>query len=115
MLPLATSLLLGALLTATPAGVADLSQPVKVERRHAEAAPAKQLGKLVTASRPSAKLLLDGKDTGRRTPISPAQPLELTAGPHTLTYIADDGTKATREVNILANETTKVVGVEDFK
>ena len=115
MLPLATSLLLGALLAAAPLGGAGLSQPAKVEPRRAEAAPARLLGKLVTSSRPSARLIIDGKDTGRRTPISPAQPLELTAGPHTLTYVADDGTKATRAVTILANETTKVVGVEDFK
>lgn len=72
-------------------------------------------GKLVTISSPVAKVSVDGKDTGRWTPIPPAQPLEITSGQHTIVYTASDGRRATRRVTVVANETVKIVGVNDFK
>jgi hypothetical protein len=78
--------------------------------------PGSQLrGRLVTASRPIAKLLVDGHDTGRWTPIPPAQPLELPAGQHLVTFVAGDGRRTTRTITVTAGETAKVTGVEDFQ
>ena len=75
----------------------------------------KPMGKLVTGSTPVAKVAIDGKDTGRWTPIAPALPLEVPAGDHVVTYTTGDGKKTTRNVTILANETAKITGVNDFK
>ncbi|MGI5861319.1 MAG: protein kinase domain-containing protein [Myxococcales bacterium] len=75
----------------------------------------KGFGKLVTISSPVAQVFVDGKDTGRWTPIPNAKPLEIPAGKHTITYKAADGRKATRVVTVEVGETVKVVGVSDFK
>jgi hypothetical protein len=84
--------------------------------RPPKAPPApKGIGKLVTGSTPVAKVLIDGKDSGRWTPVPMAQPIEVPAGDHTITYVAADGRKATRPVTITPNEISKVVGVNDFE
>ena len=72
-------------------------------------------GKLVTISSPVARISVDGKDSGRWTPVPNAKPLELPAGKHTITYTSADGRKATRVVTVEIGETVKVVGVNDFK
>jgi hypothetical protein len=75
----------------------------------------KGFGKIITSSSPVAKVFLDGKETGRNTPIAPAKPLDVSAGEHVLTYEAPDGRKATRKVTVRAGETEKIVGVTDFE
>ncbi|MBI5549413.1 MAG: protein kinase, partial [Deltaproteobacteria bacterium] len=77
--------------------------------------PPKAMGKLVTISNPVAAVSVDGRDTGRWTPIPPAQPLEIPVGDHVITYTAGDGRKATRKVTIMANENSMIKSVTDFK
>ncbi len=80
-----------------------------------EVSKARALGKLITISEPVARVSIDGKDTGRWTPITPSQPLEVPAGEHVVTYTDGEGRKAVRSVGVTVGETVKVTGVKDFK
>jgi hypothetical protein len=101
-----------------PAAKAAPERPATTEKAQPKPARAtkapKGFGKLVTMSNPVAKIAIDGKDTGRWTPVVPKDPLEIPAGDHTITYTAADGRKATRKVSVAVDETVKVVGVADF-
>jgi hypothetical protein len=91
------------------------AQPDRAQPSPKKSKAPKGFGKLVTISNPVAKVSIDGKDSGRWTPIPPAQPLEIGAGDHVVTYTAADGRKATRTVTVGVNETVKLVGINDFK
>jgi hypothetical protein len=76
---------------------------------------ARGAGKLVTLSSPVARVAVDGKDTGRWTPISPSQPLEIASGDHLVTYTDNEGRKAIRKITIATGEVVKITGVTDFQ
>ncbi len=99
-----------------PREVQGVEKPVQAVEKTPKAPPApKGFGKLISSSTPVAKVLIDGKDSGRYTPIAPVQPLEIAAGEHTITYVADDGRKATRSVTVGVGEQVRVTGVNDFQ
>jgi len=55
---------------------------------------------------PWARLFVDGRDTGRNTPITG---LTVPAGAHTLGLRTSDGTMHTFRVRVRAGETTRIV------
>ena len=76
---------------------------------------AKGLGGLITSSEPVARVAIDGKDTGRWTPISTSRPLEIPPGEHLVTYTDSDGRKANRNIQVPVGEMVRVPEVKDFR
>jgi serine/threonine protein kinase len=54
--------------------------------------------KVVAACTPVSKVLVDGRDTDRWTPITPGNPLEVSAGKHVLSCVTAEGARVDREV-----------------
>ena len=77
-------------------------------RRPPPATEIKTPGYLVVYSTPFARLHVDGKDTGRVTPITPRARIELMPGRHKLTFIVGDK-KVHYAVMIEAGKTTKIM------
>jgi hypothetical protein len=69
---------------------------------------AKGKGFLVIASKPWARVLVDGKDTGRNTPIPPSNPLALPAGNHEIT-LEVKSKRFNFTVTIRADETHRLI------
>src|SRR5262249_53555464 len=71
----------------------------------------KALGMLMvnTPGEPDTKVIVDGKNTGRVTPIPPGDPLKLPVGNHTVTLVFKDGTKRNVPVTIPVNELYKLI------
>jgi serine/threonine protein kinase len=72
-------------------------------------AVAPSVGYLVVQSRPAARLIIDGRDAGRWTPIPAANPIVLPAGSHTLLLETADGQQLEEEVQIEAGQTARLV------
>jgi hypothetical protein len=62
----------------------------------------------VVSSQPWARVFVDGEDTGRNTPVPPADPLQLDAGKHRITLEVDDK-KFTFEVEVKPGEMSKLI------
>jgi serine/threonine protein kinase len=74
----------------------------------ATAAPAAEAepGFLVAFTTPIARVMIDGNDTGKSTPIAPARRLSLPPGKHTLTFVIGDEIE-TYTVTISSGKTTR--------
>jgi eukaryotic-like serine/threonine-protein kinase len=68
-------------------------------------------GTLVAMTSPVAQVFVNGRDTGRWTPLPPGDPLELPAGNHTIEFRADDGRTKTMRVTIEADQQARLVGI----
>jgi hypothetical protein len=66
-------------------------------------------GYLIANTKPWARVIIDGKDTGQWTPIVGKRKLSLSAGSHKITFKTKDGKTLTVNVNIKAGQTTKVI------
>ncbi|RME19149.1 MAG: PEGA domain-containing protein [Deltaproteobacteria bacterium] len=71
----------------------------------------RKFGYLVANTRPWARVLVDGKDSGLWTPIPPAKKLRLPAGRHRVTFRTQDGKELTVTVTIEEGKTAKVIKV----
>src|SRR5256885_977156 len=60
--------------------------------------PPLAVGYLTVASKPAARLTIDGRDTSRWTPVPPANPIALAAGAHTLVLETADGRKLEEQI-----------------
>ena len=69
---------------------------------------------LVVASRPWAKIYVDGKATGRNSPIPPSNPLSIPAGRRKITLEAK-GQKFHFTVTIKAGKLSKLVKILPVK
>jgi serine/threonine protein kinase len=67
-------------------------------------------GYLTAKTRPWARIYVDGKDTGKQTPVTVGAKLKLKPGIHKVTFVAD-GKKYNFSVTITAGKTTKMVKV----
>ena len=67
------------------------------------------IGYLVVQSRPAARLTIDGRDTGRWTPVPAANPIVLPAGSHTVVFQSADGRRHEERVEIEAGKTARFV------
>jgi len=71
--------------------------------------PEPRIGYLVVQTRPAARLVIDGKDAGRWTPIPAANPIVLREGVHTLVLETADGQRLEERVRIEAGKTARLV------
>lgn len=70
--------------------------------------PSGKRGYVIIASRPSAWVSVDGRATGRKTPIPPGSPLALSPGAHVITLTVE-GKAFDFSVTIKEGETSKLV------
>lgn len=70
-------------------------------------APIKDAGYLVVHSTPFARIHIDGKDTGRTTPIASRARIALAPGRHKLTFVVGEH-RYTYTVMIETGKTTKI-------
>jgi len=68
-----------------------------------------EYGYLLANTRPWSKVFVDGTYTGRETPIPPDKKLKLTAGKHKITFETPGGQRFDFEVQVVANETIKLI------
>ena len=72
-------------------------------------APAVAVGYLTAATKPAARLTIDGRDTGRWTPVPPANPIALPAGAHTIVFETADGRRLEEQLEIEAGKTSRLI------
>jgi len=77
-------------------------------------AAAPEKGSLILSTTPWAYISIDGKATGRSTPVTETRPLKLSPGKHKVTFVKD-GQKFTFPVTIKAGKTTSLVKKLDLK
>jgi len=65
-------------------------------------------GFLVANTQPWAKVIIDGKDTGKTTPIAPRSKIPLKPGKHVVTFVAN-GKKFNFDVVIKPAEDTRLI------
>jgi serine/threonine protein kinase len=67
------------------------------------------VGLLVINTQPWGHVFIDGRNTGRNTPILPNNPLRLSPGPHKLTVRTNSGKSYDFRINIVAGKTKRFV------
>ena len=98
-------------------GVTDVTlllplQPVAGAAARAEpqtVAATASIGYLVTNTRPAARVSVDGRETGRWTPVPDGNPIALPAGAHTVVFETADGKRLEETLQIEPGKTTRVV------
>jgi PEGA domain len=66
-------------------------------------------GYLVTNTRPAARVSIDGRETGRWTPVPEANPIALPSGAHTVVFETADGKRLEETLQIEPGKTTRLV------
>jgi hypothetical protein len=66
-------------------------------------------GTVIVSTQPWGRVFVDGRNTGRTTPILPSNPLKLSAGRHTLKIVINSGQEFPIPVTVVAGQQTKVV------
>jgi hypothetical protein len=95
-----------------PSGTTELTLTFEMEApKVVEAAPvpAAGVGYLTAATKPAARLTIDGRDTGRWTPVPPANPIALPAGAHTILFETADGRRLEEQLEIEPGKTSRVI------
>jgi serine/threonine protein kinase len=95
-----------------PAGTTEVTLTFEMEAPMVvEAAPIPPagVGYLTAATKPAARLTIDGRDTGRWTPVPPANPIALPAGAHTLLFETADGRRFEEQLEIEPGKTSRVI------
>jgi len=69
------------------------------------------VGYLVVQTKPATRLTIDGKDTGRWTPVPAANPISLAAGAHLVVLETADGRRLEEQVQIEAGKTARFARV----
>ncbi len=90
----------------------DTSTVIKPEKKPKDTpgADTGEKGGLVAMTTPWARVIVDGKDTGRNTPIVPTKPIMLPPGNHKVTFeIQSTGETFTYSVTIKAGQNTKII------
>jgi len=93
---------------ATPETKADKKAPPKLLGADDLKPNANENGFLIANTQPWAKVIIDGKDTGKMTPIAPRSKIPLKPGRHTVTFVAD-GKKFNFEVAIKPGEDLRLM------
>jgi hypothetical protein len=94
----------------TPHPIKEKSEGPKplVDDKAAKDKAASDPGFLVANTQPWAKVLIDGKDTGKTTPIAPRSKIPLKPGKHVVTFVAN-GKKFNFDVLIKPAEDTRLI------
>jgi hypothetical protein len=69
-------------------------------------------GYLVAVTKPVAKVFIDGRDTGRWTPVMPKYPVALAPGPHSVTFETSEGHRHEESVTIEVGKTSRVIKMD---
>jgi hypothetical protein len=69
------------------------------------------VGYLVVQTKPATRLSIDGRDTGRWTPVPAANPIALPAGSHQIVFESADGRRLEEKVEIEAGKTARFARV----
>ncbi len=67
------------------------------------------VGYLIAATSPVARVHIDGRETGRWTPVPPASPIALPAGDHTIVFVTAQGQRLEEQVSIEAGKTKSLI------
>jgi len=67
------------------------------------------IGYLGTNTRPAARVSIDGRETGRWTPVPEANPIALPTGAHTVVFETADGKRLEETLQIEPGKTTRLV------
>ncbi len=70
------------------------------------------VGYLIASTTPVAKVSIDGRDTGRWTPVFPKYPISIAPGVHTITFDTTAGHRYETQVTIESGKTSKVTKVD---
>ena len=95
-----------------PRGVTELKLSFEIESpavAEATPAPSTGVGYLTAATKPAARLTIDGRDTGRWTPVPSANPIALPAGAHTIVFETADGRRLEEQLQIEPGKTARVI------
>ncbi|MFN2548165.1 MAG: protein kinase, partial [Myxococcales bacterium] len=98
-----------------PAAVAEKIDPPPIAQSTPAPVPAIPqttsiaIGYLTAATKPAARLSIDGRDTGRWTPVPPANPIALPAGAHTIVFETADGRRLEEQLQIEAGKTSRLI------
>jgi hypothetical protein len=97
----------------TPAPAPAERAPARTPRAARQAAASKPAagppGFLIANTQPWAKVLIDGHDTGKSTPIPPVSKLALKPGKHTVTFVIESGKKFPFPIEIVSGEDFKLI------
>ncbi len=104
-------------LASSSGGGGDASMPKLIPTLDSDTPPLDQATKisttaengfLVANTQPWARVFIDGKDTGKTTPIAPRSKLEVKPGKHTVTFVVS-GKKFNYDVVVRPNEDTRLI------
>jgi hypothetical protein len=68
-----------------------------------------RMGYLVTSTKPAAHVSIDGRATGRWTPVPDGNPIALPAGSHTVVFETSDGQRFEETLQIEPGKTARLV------
>ena len=83
--------------------------PARAQSPAAAQPTSAQLGYLVAATRPVARVSIDGRETGRWTPVPAANPIALPAGAHTIVFETAEGKRHEETLQIEPGKTSRLV------
>jgi serine/threonine protein kinase len=66
-------------------------------------------GYFIALTKPWAKVLINGKDSGRKTPIVPTNPIKLSPGSYKVTFVLPTGESYNFNIKIKGGEQTKLI------
>ncbi len=95
--------------------IPDKPKPASKDKEPEDLAPVKtaapnpnEPGFLVANTQPWAKVIIDGKDTGKTTPIAPRSKISLKPGKHIVTFVAN-GKKFNFDIVVKSGEDTRLI------
>ncbi len=94
-----------------PAGVTELRMSLSQQEAESSVAAVVPtgLGYLTAATKPAARVTIDGRETGRWTPVPPANPIALPAGAHTVVFETAEGKKIEEQLQVEAGKTSRLI------
>jgi len=66
-------------------------------------------GYFIALTKPWARVLINGKDTGRKTPIVPTNPIKLSPGSYKVTFVLPTGESYNFNIKVKVGEQTKLI------
>ncbi|MFH1438799.1 MAG: serine/threonine-protein kinase [Pseudomonadota bacterium] len=66
-------------------------------------------GYFIALTKPWAKVLINGRDTGRKTPVVPTHPIKLSPGGYKVTFVLPTGESYNFNIKIKSGEQTKII------
>jgi serine/threonine protein kinase len=92
-------------------GVTELRLSLSQQEAESSVAPVTPtgVGYLTAATKPAARVTIDGRETGRWTPVPPANPIALPAGAHTIVFETAEGKKLEEQLQVEVGKTSRLI------